>query len=68
MGMSRAGIHPISQAAHVKYEKVKVEVEGFLAELNTFYEVDLDEFKKTVEESGFSLFKAFKPLKLEGEK
>ena len=33
MGMSRAGIHPISQAARVKYEKIKVEVEGFPCEI-----------------------------------
>ena len=65
MGISRSGIYPVSQAAQVQYEKVKVEAEAFLEELNAFYEKDVEEFKKMVEESGFSLFKPFKALKID---
>jgi len=62
-----AGNEPIGQAASVKYEKVKAEAETFLERLNDFYQTDVESFKKLLKESGFSLFKPFKPLKLEGK-
>lgn len=60
-----AGIYPVSQAAEVKYEKVQKPVDEFLAKYNDFYQTDVAAFKKLLEESGFSLFKPFKPLKME---
>ena len=63
--MTRAGNEPIGQAAKVKYEKVKVKTEAFLKKLNDVYQTDVENFKKVLDESGFSLFKPFKPLKLE---
>jgi len=63
--MMSGGIEPIGQAAKVKYEKVKAKVEAFLEKFNNFYQTDVENFKKLVGESGFTLFKPFKPLKLE---
>jgi len=64
-GITRTGIEPVSQAALVKYEKVKPLVEAFVAKLNDFYQKDIEEFKKMLQDSGFSLFGPFMPLKLE---
>ena len=64
-GITRTGIEPVSQAALVKYEKVKPLAEAFVAKLNEFYQKDVEEFKKTLQDSGFSLFGPFMPLKLE---
>ncbi len=63
--MMSGGIEPIGQAAKVKYDKVKVKAEAFLEKFNNFYQTDVENFKKLVKESGFTLFKPFKPLKLE---
>ena len=60
-----SGNEPVSQAAKVKYEKAKVRLEAFLEKFNNVFQTDVENFKKKVEESGFTLFKAFKPLKLE---
>ena len=65
MMIVRAGDEPIRQAAKAKYEKVKVKVDAFLEKLNEFYQTDVENFKKLLEESGFSLFKPFEPLELE---
>jgi len=64
-GISGAGIEPISQAAQVRYEKVKPKVNAFLAKFNDFYQKDVENFKKMLQDSGFSLFGSFTPLKLE---
>jgi hypothetical protein len=63
--ITRAGSEPVSQAAEVEYEKVKVKAQAFLKKYNDFYETDVENFKKVLDESGFSLFKPFKPLKLD---
>ena len=65
MGMMRAGNEPISQAAKVMYEKAKTQVGAFLVKFNSVFQTDVENFKKLLEESDFSLFKTFKPLKLE---
>ncbi|MGB2762985.1 MAG: hypothetical protein WBC20_01095 [Candidatus Aminicenantaceae bacterium] len=65
MMMMRAGNEPIGQAAKVKYEKSKAKAEAFLKKFNDFYQTDVENFKKLLDESGFSLFKPFKPLKLD---
>ena len=65
MMMMRAGNEPIGQAAKVKYEKSKAKAEAFLKKFNDFYQTDVENFKKLLDESGFSLFKTFKPLKLD---
>ena len=65
MMIMRAGNEPVGQAAKVKHEKVKTQVEAFLEKFNTVYQTDVENFKKLLEESGFSLFKPFKSLKLE---
>jgi photosystem II stability/assembly factor-like uncharacterized protein len=65
MGMMRAGNEPISQAAKVMYEKAKTQAEAFLEKFNSVFQTDVENFKKLLKESDFSLFKPFKPLKLE---
>jgi len=65
MGMMRAGNEPISQAAKVMYEKVKAQAGAFLEKFNSVFQTDVENFKKLLKESDFSLFKPFKPLKLE---
>jgi photosystem II stability/assembly factor-like uncharacterized protein len=64
-GIARAGIEPVSQAAEVKYEKVKPKVEEFLTKYNDVYEKDVENFKKMLQEAGFSLFGPFTPLKID---
>ena len=63
-GITRAGHEPISQAAKVRYEKTKPKVEEFLQKFNTVYQTDVENFKKMLKESDFSLFKPFEPIKL----
>jgi len=65
MGMMRAGNEPISQAAKVMYEKARTQTGAFLEKFNSVFQTDVENFKKLLEESDFSLFKTFKPLKLE---
>lgn len=67
VSMMSGEIEPIGQAAKVKYEKVKAKVEAFLEKYNNFYQTDVENFKNLVKESGFSLFKPFKPLELKKE-
>ncbi|HEX9902475.1 MAG TPA: hypothetical protein VGB72_06400 [Acidobacteriota bacterium] len=64
-GISGAGIEPVSQAAQVKFDKVKPKVEAYLAKLNDFYQKDVENFKKAVQDSGFSLLGGFTPLKID---
>lgn len=60
-----AGYEPVSQAAEVKYEKVKAKVNEFLAKFNDFFQKDVENFKKLLQEAGFSLFGPFTPLKID---
>ena len=64
-GIGGAGIEPVSQAAQVRYDKVVPKVREFLAKVNEFYEKDVEGFRKRLEESDFSLFGAFTPLKID---
>ena len=67
-GVVRSGIEPVSQAAKVSYEKVKVKAADFLEKCNAVFQTDVENFKKKLVETGFSLFPAFRPLKLETPK
>ncbi|MCP5052847.1 MAG: hypothetical protein GY940_37105 [bacterium] len=58
-------IAPVSQAAKVKFGKVRAKLEQRLKEANTFFETDVENFKKELEKSGFSIFKPFEAVKLE---
>jgi hypothetical protein len=58
---------PLTQAVKVKYKKVKADVLKFMEEFNRFYTDDVARLQKSVEESGFSLFKEFEPLSLEAK-
>jgi tetrahydromethanopterin S-methyltransferase subunit B len=65
MGISQAGIEPVSQAAQVRYDKVVPKVQEFLARFNDFYEKDVEAFKKLLKEADFSLFGSFTALRIE---
>lgn len=64
-GMMSGGNQPITQANKVRYEKAKAKVNDFLEKYNDLFQTDVENFKKLVEESGFSLFKEFTPLKVD---
>jgi hypothetical protein len=64
-GISGAGIEPVSQAAQVKYDKVIPKLSAFLAKFNDFFQKDVENFKKMLQDSGFSLLGPFTPLKLD---
>ncbi len=64
-GITRTEIGPVSQPALVKYAKAKSLVDSFVSKLNEFYQKDIEEFKKTLHDAGFSLFGPFMPLKIE---
>lgn len=55
---------PLTQATTVRYEKVKILVKEFLEKINQFFKSDVEEFKKQVEQSGFSLFESYQPVKI----
>jgi len=65
MGISGAGIEPVSQAAQVRYDKVKPKVAEFIGKFNDFYQKDLEAFKKLLKDADFSLFGPFMPLKID---
>jgi hypothetical protein len=63
----RGGHEPINQAAKALYEKAIPKVEAFLQKVNTVYRTDVENFKKILKESDFSLFKPYKEIKIEEE-
>ena len=65
MGISGAGIEPVSQAAQFRYDKVKPKVAEFIVKFNDFYQKDLEAFKKLLKDSDFSLFGPSMPLKVD---
>jgi photosystem II stability/assembly factor-like uncharacterized protein len=64
-GIAGAGYEPVSQAAQVRYDKVKPKAEEFILKFNDFFQKDLEAFKKLLKDSDFSLFGPFRPLKLD---
>jgi len=64
-GITGAGIEPVSQAAQTKYDKVRPRAEEFLTRVNEFYEKDVEDFKKTLQDAGFTLFAPVLPIKVE---
>lgn len=63
-GLAR-GFEPVDQAAKVRLEKAKAKAVPFVEKFNAVFKTDVENFKKLVAESGFTLFKPFKPLELE---
>jgi hypothetical protein len=64
-GIAGAGIEPVSQAAQASYDRVKPKAEEFLKKVNAFYQKDVEEFKKALQDAGFTLFSPVAPLKIE---
>jgi len=62
-GLAR-GYEPVSQAAKVRLEKAQAKTKGFVEKFNAVFQTDVEQFKKLMVESGFSLFKPFKQLKV----
>ncbi len=63
-GIMGAGYRPITQAAQVKYEKAKTKLDEFLGKFNPVFQEDLENFKKLLSESEFSLLKSYEALKI----
>jgi len=64
-GLTSAGYEPITQPALVKYDKVKVKVNEFLNRVNEFYQKEVAELNKALQEAGFTLLISYPPLKVE---
>lgn len=64
-GVSGAGYEPITQPAKVKYDRVKVKLSEFLNRVNDFYQKDVAELNKTLQQVGFTLLPGYPPLKIE---
>jgi len=64
-GQVTNSFEPLTQATEVKFEKTKAMIEEYLKDYNQLFETDVKDFKKSVEDSGLSFFKPFKPLSLE---
>jgi hypothetical protein len=64
-GIAGAGVEPVSQAAQVSYDRVKPKAEEFLNKVNAFYQKDVEDFKKVLQDAGFTLFSPVAPLKIE---
>ncbi len=60
-------LEPVTQAAEVGFSKTKALVNAFLEEYNKLFQTEVEDFKKQVTASGFSLFKPFTPLSLENK-
>ena len=58
---------PPTQAAKVKYKKVKAEVEKHLQEANELFEKEVEPLKQHIAKSASSLFKKFKTIKIGGK-
>lgn len=64
-GVSSAGYEPITQPAKVKYDRVRNKVSEFLNRVNDFYQKDVAELNKTLQQVGFTLLPGYPPLKIE---
>lgn len=66
-GIMGAGYKPITQAARVKYEKASTKLQDFLEKFNPVFQEDVENFKKLLSESDFSLLKSYDLLKIKEE-
>jgi len=64
-GLMSAGYEPITQSAQVKYDKVKAKLGGYLNRVNDFYQKDVVELNKVLQEAGFTLLTSFPQIKLD---
>ena len=55
---------PLNQAFKAKYKKLKPEIVNFVNSINNFYKTDYKDLIKLIKESGFTLFKPEKEIKL----
>lgn len=65
MGIVRAGVEPINEPARVRYERAKKKLTQFISELNEFFSTEVENYKKKLQESGFTLIKSYQPIKIE---
>jgi len=65
MGIVRAGVEPINEPARVRYERAKEKLTQFITELNEFFSTEVENYKKKLQESGFSLIKSYQPIEVE---
>ena len=65
MGIVRAGVEPINEPARVRYERAKEKLTQFITELNEFFSTEVENYKKKLQESGFTLIKSYQPIEVE---
>lgn len=64
-GIMTAGYEPITQAALVRYEKARERLSEFVNQVNAFYEKDVAELNKILQEAGFSLLPTHPPIRID---
>ncbi|MCR4396570.1 MAG: hypothetical protein NUW07_07565, partial [Candidatus Saccharicenans sp.] len=64
-GLTSAGYEPVTQPAQVKYEKARARLEGFVRQVNEFYEKDVAGLNKLLQEAGFTLLLNYPPIKMD---
>lgn len=64
-GMMSSEPLEVTQAARLKFKKVKTKVETALKEANSLFEKDVADFEKNLKTAGFTIFKSFQPFSLE---
>jgi photosystem II stability/assembly factor-like uncharacterized protein len=65
IGLVSDSLEPPTQAAKVKFGKVKELIDGFLKEYNELFQTDVEAFRTLVKEANVGFFTPFKKLKLE---
>ncbi|MGB9765411.1 MAG: WD40/YVTN/BNR-like repeat-containing protein [Candidatus Saccharicenans sp.] len=64
-GITSAGYEPITQAAQVKYDQVKVKLGEFFNRVNEFYEKDVAGLNKALQEAGFTILPGYPAVKID---
>lgn len=64
-GILSAGYEPITQSAQVRYDKTRVALGEFVKKVNEFYEKDVADLNKNLQEAGFTLLVIYPQVKLD---
>ncbi len=64
-GIISAGYEPITQTAQVRYDKARVKLHEYVKQVNEFYEKDMSELNKALQEAGFTLLPNYPPIKMD---
>lgn len=64
-GIISARYEPATQAALIKYEKARADLEDFVRQVNEFFEKDISGLNKSLQEAGFTLLPAYPSIKMD---